>query len=364
MANETTGQYPELLVIAGPDEGRRIRLESLPVRMGRSAKTQVQLKDQFASREQVEFGRGPDGFIVTVLSSKGQAINDEIYKRGKQVLLASGDVLKIGVETEILFAAPGDDVDEVHAALLQRRQGEPAPAEHPESAEEERPPAPPPEPERIWAAGPEAETGGEQDRVDPGHADAIEARRKRNRIIMGLAIYAGAMLLGGLALKVLLGDPERDPRAGMPPKFSQDQIAAALSPAPEDALPSFTRASEALDEARELYVQRQEPGNRYRSIAAYNEYMAYAPATSLPELTDQTHYSSMREQLLQEIVALYYNGYAAMQAGRWAEAQGRFNQIRREVPDPANPLYRNVINSLDYIRERTAQPRDRDGMPW
>jgi hypothetical protein len=277
----------------------------------------------------------------------------------------------MGRETQILVVSAGDDPEQALAAVTAGRRQREAEAQARRTDAEQRA-------RQKAQAEAEAQAAAEAQRVQQrqrelddedqnpaelGAAEDIEARRRRKRIVMGLAIYAGAMLVLFMLGSLLLKGDEAGPAAGMPPKLAQQQVTAALNPKPAPTTPSIAAADAAIRRARDLYVRRQEPGVAYRAIEAYNTYLATSTETDLPELSDQANYRRLKEQLGDLIRELYYNGYTAMQQQRWSAARERFERIVNEVPDRDNPLRINAMAALDYIRDRTRQ-RDSGPARW
>ena len=125
--------HPRLVVLAGPDAGREIVLDALPVTAGRGSICAVRLTDRTVSREHVSLAAGAEGIILTVLSAAGVRIGGKRFRKGKQLILAGGDVVRLGGETEILFLDVGDDPAEALAAVREAATvDEPAPADEPE----------------------------------------------------------------------------------------------------------------------------------------------------------------------------------------------------------------------------------------
>ena len=93
--------------------------------------------------------RTADGWIMENLSANGTAVNGRRYKADKQILLATGDVIGVGMETEILFVAGGDDPAEAIARYRQSQQS-PNLSRRPNPPPRRRPPCPPPRPASIF----------------------------------------------------------------------------------------------------------------------------------------------------------------------------------------------------------------------
>jgi len=103
------GALPSLIVIHGPDRGRRIELQGRRLVLGRDLQCDVRLHDTEISRRHAEFHLSEDGTeIVDLKSSNGTFLNG---KRIDREPLQHGDRLMVG-RTEMLVAklkSAGDD---------------------------------------------------------------------------------------------------------------------------------------------------------------------------------------------------------------------------------------------------------------
>jgi len=118
------GARPELIFLSGPQEGERAVLMTNVALLGRSAAADVRLKEDAVSREQVRFQLTSDGWLMENLSANGTVVNGKRYRK-KKLLLDTGDVLLVGLETRVLYVSPGDDPE---AALAAYREAHPASA--------------------------------------------------------------------------------------------------------------------------------------------------------------------------------------------------------------------------------------------
>ena len=117
---------PELIVVRGPHDGERAVLMSDQAVVGRAAECDIQIRDETVSRRQLKFLLAPGGWVVENISANLVRINGKKYRTGRKAFLETGDVLRIGAETDILFISPGDDPDQT---LRTYRQDHPLAAE-------------------------------------------------------------------------------------------------------------------------------------------------------------------------------------------------------------------------------------------
>jgi diguanylate cyclase (GGDEF)-like protein len=97
-----------LIVIYGPDMGRRVQVGTEPVNIGRAAQCSVQIDQESVSRNHCEIRFNGSDFLVHDLgSTNGTYVNDDIVTHEGR--LRHGDQLKVG--RTILKFIIGDDVE-------------------------------------------------------------------------------------------------------------------------------------------------------------------------------------------------------------------------------------------------------------
>lgn len=91
-----------LIVVQGPQQGRRFLLEAAVVPVGRDASNVIRLHDTEVSRRHAEFRRTEEGYLVVDLgSSNGTWVNNQRVQRH---LLQTGDHIRLG-QTVLLYSA-------------------------------------------------------------------------------------------------------------------------------------------------------------------------------------------------------------------------------------------------------------------
>lgn len=97
-----------LIVIYGPDMGRRVRVGTEPLIIGRSPQCQIQIDQESVSRNhcQVRF-TGSEFLVRDLASTNGTYVNDDLVR--DEGRLRHGDQLKVG--RTILKFIVGDDVE-------------------------------------------------------------------------------------------------------------------------------------------------------------------------------------------------------------------------------------------------------------
>jgi len=364
-----TDVRPELIFVAGPQEGERAVLMRNVAIGGRSASADIQLTEQYVSRQQLQFELTHEGWIIENLTKNPIRINSRKYKSGKKILLDTGDVVGVGMETQILFVAPGDDPED---ALSAYRQEFPVPAAG--DAEPEAPEAPakdaeappdgaesPPQPEDEPAADgggeQEAESQEEQEeRTEEDKQTALERKEKLKKY----AIYGGVyvcLLAGGI---FLLGRLKTNPPAvaRATPPLRADEIAEIL----REKIEGKPRYIETADRhlARALVYHREipmEPGNLYRTVKHFKLYLAFSGQASLPTAKLEQKYKDALAELIRQVCDQYRVAYQYEQNGNWKRALAAYMHLMKMVPakeepdpEPNNGVFNNVVKRITYVR--------------
>lgn len=358
----------QLIVLAGPDGGRTVRLNRFPVTMGRSAQCDIQLTEQHVSREHAELSLTGDGVVLEVRSSQGLRIGRKTYKRGRCVLLDTGDVLRLGVETSVLFVDAGADAQDAMDRARAEREAEGA-ARRAREQKREKPPAPEPADETEQQAEPALTletlpevSAPEPEPLAPGQVEALRRKKRTRRIVIGLGVYVSVILL---IVVLVLSTDSADTRGGpsRPTRLKRDQIAEILrgEPRPKPA-PDNEKAAEQLERARRYYrTASADPANRYRCIKAYKLYRALSGRVTFADATDGHKYDTSLRDLVAELAPLYERACNASTQERWHSASQDLEKIAEMVPDQRNPLNHNVRRHLHFIETQRAEKKRRTG---
>ena len=271
---------PELIFVRGPQQGERAVMMTNAVLVGRSPAADVRLTEQTASREQVRFALSPEGWLMENLSTNGTRINGKNYKKKKKLILETGDTLAVGVDTEILYVAPGDDPEEAIAEYRQahapkeapaaeappepapapaaKPQAKPAPAKAP-AAEAEPSPAKSAKPGKPAKAGKSGEGAKDakalqEDAEKDGEKEQIKG--KKLKVILLATVMVGMLLLGAaMAIKSIVGETLGPPPPSLPNLSSMDITEALDAPLPEKP-PSPDKAVASLNRAVKSYTNK------------------------------------------------------------------------------------------------------------
>lgn len=361
---------PELVFLSGPQKGLRSAILTDQATIGRQASCEIVLKDEFASRQQAKFELTADGWIVENLSSNGSKVNGKKYKTGKQILLATGDILAVGMQTEILFVAPGDDVD---AALAQYFSLHPELQEATPVAPDTEVPVlalvqmpPPARPGRGEAAPVAAMTplpvpvlgpASEPEEMTAEQADQLEMK-KRSAKFKKYAIFGciyGAVLIGFIILMVTVrSDDEGGDKQYQPRMLKKEEIEKAVAYEPQRAR-NAVKAADELQKAKEEYNSREQTlGKLYRVVKYFNAYRAHRDASEA-DPTTLAQYEQAKRELLANVTSKYEDAYMYEQGKNWAQARRIFDELLEMVPEheagnPALEIFvKNVMDHQGYI---------------
>ena len=348
---------PELVFVAGPQQGERAVVTAHPTVMGRSPTCQIWLREEFASREQLRFENSPQGWLMENLSSKGTRINGRKYKSGKKIQLATGDMLGVGLTTEILYVAPGDDVDEAIKAHCQTRSAvEPSASTAKGEAEASAKPAE----SNGHGSSATIKTGimpavAAEDEPDaPGEAAIAEADRKkakRRKYAIGFGIYAVILLGLVTAFKVLQSG--NNEIASGPTRLTKIEISEALrEPMRQDRKPAD--AERELASARAKFAVRSAGvGDLYLVMRNYKSYLAHkeGPAV-MDESADNDAFNRIQDELADALTSQYNSAYALERNQDWERARLAFEKVLKMIPETdENTKVRKVIcqNIYDHL---------------
>jgi len=338
---------PELIFIAGPQEGQRAVLMGQEAYLGRAPDADVHLQEEFASRRHIQFQATPEGWVMENLSAGGTHVNGKRYKFGKKILLETGDVLGVGKQTEILFVSAGDDPDEALAAY---REAHPAaPALEPEAP---APQAPPPD-EQAAPEGPKTPTEPPQEIVPPELA-AKRAKRKKYLIFGG--VYVVAMVALFSMLPILCNRDKPNTISGLN-RLTPDEIDKVLR-SKSKRLPDSTAAANELAAARAMYPNRHlRKGDLYRCVVHFKEHLAYRNSLVFADYRDGQKYQIAANELVKLVQGKYHNAWAYAKSRNWKPAADGFDELLRIVPadertDPQvyEELVTNFRAHLAYVR--------------
>lgn len=347
---------PELIFISGPQKDQRAVIMKNVVILGRSPSADIVIAEEHASRRQVRFEVADDGWIVENLSKNPIQINGKKYKPGKQVLLETGDVLGVGLETEILFVDAGDDPDIALSAWLDTH-AEPEPVEiAPDTAVE-----PPPEPEPLEhpsAETPKSEPPKTAEIEKTEDPIAAERKAKMKKYAIGGAIYLAAMIVLVVVLVSMKKDGTIGPK-GQPRRLTNEQIEEALDYKITDKPESLVSAQEELKNAINYYQTIDDKdGNLYLCVRSFKLYLAYSETHVFEKSHHEDMYKRANSELVDQVVKVYRSAYITEKKKLYYEAREIFRMLRQILPEwergnPVSDVIRaNVNKHVEYCKKR------------
>ncbi len=367
--------HPELIFVAGCQEGQRSALMSNIAVVGRSQAADVQLREEYVSREQFRLTYTTDGWVVENLSGNPIRINHKKYKRGKKVIVETGDVVGVGAETEILFVGHGDDAEEALAAYRADYaiKGQVAPAEEaeapaPDEAEGEQVAAPPAEGEAPEEAAETPAGQGEDDQVEET-PEAIERKAKLKKYGIMFGVYMGLLIGGAIIFGWLKGSgPVTAERLVY---LKRQQIEKALRAEPKYKRRNLIAAGEMLQQAKAKYRDAAVlDGNLYKSIKYFKLYLAYQQAP-FPDVEDERLFQKAMDELVQKVRRKYEDAVLFEKNQEWLEARRLFDELHRIVaakgepePEDKNLIFDNVTRHLVYVNSRAREGREKTAAPF
>ena len=381
---------PELIFVSGPQRGERAVIMTGTVVLGRSPSADVRLLDEAASREHVRFQLTRDGWVMENLSANGTLINGKRYKKDKKVLLDTGDVMGVGLETRILYVAPGDDPEEALAdwrqanppaqakpAETKAQAGKPRPEAAPAAAattgapagEQPKPPVPPGKVKSAGkAAGQPGKPGQGQDEDGLGGPAAKGSRNLKlillSVVLLGLVFVGIAWIYNTLTgVKSGSGDNATNGLS----RLTAEQITAALD-APIQRPPSPTKAAQALDLAVRSYDNKRlwnRPGELYRCVRQFKFYRAYSQSIAYPKVQDERMALAASRELDAMVREKYETAWKYEKARSYRSAKQSFEQLMRELPagdvERDSPIDRVILKDIKqhikYLNSQLGKPK-------
>ncbi|MHC4982804.1 MAG: FHA domain-containing protein [Planctomycetota bacterium] len=352
---------PQLIFLAGPERGKRALVKADSAVVGRSASADIRVREQYVSREQMQFTLTAEGWVVENLSSRPMHINGKKYKPKQKILLDTGDLIGLGVSTKILYVAPGDDPEEALSAFRESQlvlpgrepQVEEAPVEVAAEAQAEEP------------AGGRAEAPVGEPKTEEFEQPAEQRKKKYKKYGIMFSIYAVFIIV----LIVWLagrkgGSPSGTSSSGKPAILPDDKIKNVLESPVEKETYQKAKAEKKLAEALSYYRNlRWEPSNPYLCLKRFKEHLGYLRRSTFRE-NERQHTAKLfevQEMVVNDVVAQYHKAYLLEKEGNWPDALKAFWHLRRMVPEEQETerndkvhetLIGNVLDHVAYVKRR------------
>lgn len=373
--------YPDLVFVAGPQDGQVEVIVGDVVVLGRSAECQLRLTEDYVSRKQMQLEKTKQGWLLENLSSNGTLVNNKRYKTGTRILLATGDIIGVALKTQILFVAPGDDRE---AAIEKYRQAhgsrdasqnEPATSELPEGSAGSGLAQAAGEGDTAVAAQGQAPGEAAQVAKAPtpptaelgkeAKAPAVPAKYRKYAVLLGVSVVLTLIMI---LIGVMRNGGPVTPTNQFPKRLSEMEIELAIKAKPQVS-PNHTMAVDSLHRAQAL-VGSIRPGDLYRCVKQFKLYLAYEGTVMFGEAADEKKWDEaingkpgVSEGLIKMATREYATAMDLENAGRWGEAGKSLQKIIDEVPegDSGDPTYQqlltNVLEHYKYVQERAPKKK-------
>jgi len=351
---------PELVFLSGSQQGTRTVLMDDVVILGRAASAGVRISEEYVSRKQLRFELSPAGWVVENLSASGARVNGKKYKPGKKIILETGDVIAVGLETEMLFVAPGDDPREALEACRRTH-----PLRPPQPQPKQTPAPPPAKPRPAEHIKPESpKTASPPTAPPPDRARKVRMRK----YAIGFGVYL-AVLVGVVVLIILLRGKGQTPGRSVLPPLTDRRIAEAIT-APLERPQNPTLAAGALNEALTLYRDRDvSSGNLYRCVKSFKLHLAHGRGSEFASANHARMLREVTDELIGLVSEKYRSAWTFEQAQRWDRARQIYYELLQILPErrDGNPVYekivKNIIAHQEYVSDRLSR-RSRTSKRW
>ena len=350
--------HPELLFVGGPQVGQRVELTQPTAVLGRSGDAEIMLSEEFVSRRHIRYELLNAGPTIENLSAKGTWINGKRFKRGKKVLLETGDLVGVGNETQLLFIGAGDDSAQAVDRFGPAARGKDAfgrKVTPPKAAPAEAPS--PPESEEVEAekgtTGKTAREVKKASEMTPGERAEAERQAKRRKLLIGVGVWWGVMLLAvaaGVAYKNSRGNggPEVDEGKILTPK----EIGNALGRPLDKTTANENEMGRHLAEA--LRLRKEYGGDVWKLHKIIHEFklaLSYTRKRGF-ETGDQAAYTDSIEELAKEFSARYRQACLLEKNQEWRRAVTEFKELLQLLSEAndEDPIFRNVQYHLSRVK--------------
>ncbi|MDY6913612.1 MAG: FHA domain-containing protein [Planctomycetota bacterium] len=338
---------PEIIFLTGPQADEKAVIMGDAALVGRDTLADIVLLEDHASRRQMRFELIDQGWVVENLSANGTRVNGKRYKSGRKILLATGDVLGVGLDTEILFVAPGDDPDEAmrkfqgsflaDAAMPPKKSDEPATP----ASESPSDPATAPLPETNQADQP------------------LETQRRKAKLkkyAIGFGIYA-ASIIALIVVLVASRDRQEPVSTGDLVRLKDWEISEVLTARMKKS-PNSIVSAEALTEALRLYEDRKlRRGNLYKCVQSFKRHLAYKRVAGFDNPEHERMYHRALDELVGVVTEKYRNACNRQEQKNWRRAAQDFQDLLEVIPEPGSLLFQNVVDRLERVRREMRNRR-------
>ncbi len=396
----------ELITVAGYEKGQRAVLMENDCLLGRARKCQIQFMEPYVSRHQARLCLMPDGWMIENLSPTPIAVNGKKLPEGRKAFLETGDVIRLGLLTEVLFVDAGHDPE---AAIIAYERLYPAPVEPlpviplpPSLVQEFVAPAEaapvPGEPVLFAPAGSKlpgakisaparatrpAATGNgvtkmdvldgaeispvdeeallelvpvDTDEVTVSDVIAEERKAKIKKYAIAFGIYLAALVALVVILKVAFGGEKEDTTAGKPQAYTEEEIDSILRTKYPDRELQPGLAASHLTKAREYFVTRKDTYGWYLAIEYYRLAEAHGgtQGTYTLSVADENNYITAVEELVDRVWPRYDQAMRLANDKQWRRAEEILEELLQYLPRSPeatedHELRANIQAHLNYV---------------
>ena len=337
--------FPELVFVRGPQKGQRIQLSKTMNVIGRDRTCDIELLDEYASRQHARLIVEGNRVRLVNTSPNGTRVN---AKPIEQAVLADGDVLGFGLECEIKFESIDSVAAKAAAAVAVPaaggKAGEPAPAQ--------------------------------------GEQQSAKKKLKKPPAVVWVGLYLLLIAALFIFLPQILGTPEEKTDNTNP--LTGEQIEKIIKePLPPDK--SDFKSGKALERAVkgvESWENNTAVGedHLYRTYRAFKEALAYrGPGVKEfgpedlyhPPTGEARAYKGMMEKvekaLIEKIKTTYREAYIQQRQRHWADSAELYRKVLAMIGTESggenwqDPIYKDVIKRRNVVNGELVKERARSG---
>ena len=350
-----------LIFVTGPQTDQRVVLITNVVLVGRGSQADVRLEERHASRRQFQLTLTNDGWVFENLSRRRTCVNGKKYKAGRKIILDTGDVIGVGIKTEILFVAAGDDAEgALDAYRAEYPVGAAAATPAPGAQPDQKPSEPPPLP--VWQPLVPVgdQPGGDERQPHAAEELAAEERKaKFKKYAMVFAVYLVVMLVGVIVLRRFRRKTDTVPGGDTRPlRLSKEEIADFIAQE-FTKLRNPAKAREALLESERWLDSKENPGHLYRAVHNYKLAIAYG---RLLTAVEERAFREARAQLVKRVRSKYDAAWKYEMADNYRDAKRFFEDLLEIIPyvhEYEDPIRKKIVQHLTFIMRRLKHRRKR-----
>jgi predicted component of type VI protein secretion system len=308
----------QLHILAGPQQGQRLRLAQTRITFGRAADNTLVLDQSFVSRYHGSLEYEDDQWWLINHSPNGTRLGKKKVTK-KPRLVRDQAVVTIGEQPLFQVLLHGQPTDAAATAT--------APSASPEASASD-------------TAGDESTEGS-----------------SRAKLWIGIGVYLAAMLALFITLATLTsGDAQATANLQT---LSRQQVAKeirSLGPSPGDRAPSARQANQYLQQATANYNMRQAQADAlYRAHLNYQRAQAYSPAGRLSDGAEQARALQVEKMLIEQTQQQYRRALTFYRDQRYDRAIEAFRELKRQYPATGrqrqSTLFQNVERYIGQARQ-------------